>query len=268
MPPKIYKCFAKLIKITTYCLFIFPVIGIQAADDDSDIVLHLKKKYYNEHNISEFTDKFTPDDIYYVEGDINGDDQKEIGLIYGPECGAAAYACNWVIYSLVNGSYCEIGSLANESLSSLKNEPRTYQCRTKDNKLDLDEHGNQMTQAEIEKAFLAQHSLQQVDNIPVVTNEPPFKLTMEGIKNSWQWYSITSKMNGLKITKFTANRNAKNCESALWSTSKGVIKDDAERKEAAVLDFGETAIYLVPNACSVIEVSIEANNMVWVSDIG
>ncbi|MGL6364068.1 hypothetical protein ACSZM1_19645 [Aeromonas veronii] len=141
--------------------------------------MHLKKKYYDENNISEFTDKFTPDDIYYVEGDINGDNQKEFGFIYGPNCGAAAYACNWLIYSLINGSYCEIGSLANESLSSLKNEPRTYQCRTKDNKLDLDEHGNQMTQAEIEKALLAQqplHDEQQVENIPIETNEPPLDL--------------------------------------------------------------------------------------------
>ncbi|MFQ1791177.1 hypothetical protein ACK348_11035 [Aeromonas veronii] len=265
-----YKCITKLIKITIFLFFILPAISIQAANDDN-LILHLKKKYYDENNISEFTDKFTPDDIYYVEGDINGDNQKEFGFIYGPNCGAAAYACNWLIYSLINGSYCEIGSLANESLSSLKNEPRTYQCRTKDNKLDLDEHGNQMTQAEIEKALLAQqplHDEQQVENIPVETNEPPFRFAMEGIKNSWKWYSITSKMNGLKITKFTANRNAKNCESTLWSTSKGVIEDDAARKKAAVLDFGETAIYLVPNSCSVIEISIEANNKEWVSEFG
>lgn len=262
-----YQYLTKHMKIAVLLLLMFPMTGVQATNEDSDIILHLKKKYYNENNVSEYSEEFMPNKIYATEADMNGDGTKEVGLIYSGFCGAGAYTCNWVMYSLVSGSYCEIGSLASEYLSSVKNEPRTYKCRTKENTLDLDQHGNQMTKDEIDQASQAQHPApdeQQTPDAPVVTDKPPFKFAMEGIKNAWKWYSITSEMDGLTINELTVNRNAKNCESFLWANANGVVADPQASKKASVLGFGETAIYLVSNRCSAIEISVKANSKEWI----
>lgn len=262
-----YKFLAKFLKITAFAMLIFTMAGSQAMDEDSETIVKLKKKYYDENNISEYNDEFIPSDIYVADADTNGDGKKEVALVYRGNCGAAAYSCIWTIYSFINGSYCEIGSLAQESLSSVKSAPRNYKCRTEHNKLELDEHGNQMTEDDIQRASQAQQLApdeQQTADISVATEKPPFKLEMEGVKNSLRWYSITSKTDGLTVNKFTVNRNAKNCESYLWANANGVISDEKKGKEPAVLDFGETAIYAVSNSCSVIETSVKANNQEWI----
>lgn len=262
-----YKFNVRLLKITVLTMLILPITAAQAMDEDSDIIVNLKKKYYDEYNISEYNDAFIPSDIYAADADMNGDGVKEVALVYRGNCGAAAYSCVWTIYSFINGNYCEIGSLAQESLPSVKSVPRKYKCRTEDNKLDLDEHGNQMTEGDIQRALQEKQPApdeQQVADTTAATDKPQFKLEMEGVKNSWIWYSITSKMDGLTINKFTVNRNAKNCESYLWANANGVISDVKERTKPAVLNFGETAIYLVSNSCSVIETSVKANNQEWI----
>lgn len=262
-----YKFLTKLLKVATFAMFITPMAGAQTMDEGSEIIVNLKKKYYDDYNISEFSGKFIPGDIYAANSDINGDGTEEIALVYRGNCGAAAYSCIWTIYSFISGDYCEIGSLAQEFLSSVKTTPRNYKCRTEGNKLELDEHGNQMTADDIQRTSQAQQLApdeQHTSDITVATDKPQFKLEMEGVKNSFIWYSITSKIDGLTINKFTVNRNAKNCESYLWANANGVISDDKERKEPAVLDFGETAIYAVSNSCSVIETTVNANNQEWV----
>lgn len=227
----------------------------------------LKKRFYDENNISKYSATFNQNDIYAVEADMNADGVKEVGLVYGPFCGAGAYTCYWSIYSLVNGEYCNIGSLANESLSSVKNEPRVYRCRTQDNKLSLDEYGNQITENKIKGIQPAQNSVsdqQQEADAPIIADKPPFKFAIDGVKNSWRWYSITSEINELKIDGFTVNRNAKNCESFLWSNANRVVAGKEESKFEPVLGFGETAVYLVSDMCSAIEISVKANDNEWI----
>lgn len=227
----------------------------------------LKKRFYDENNISKYSATFNQNDIYAVEADMNADGVKEVGLVYGPFCGTGAYTCYWSIYSLVNGEHCNIGSLANESLSSVKNEPRVYRCRTQDNKLSLDEYGNQITENKINGIQPAQNSVsdqQQEADAPIIADKPPFKFAIDGVKNSWRWYSITSEINELKIDGFTVNRNAKNCESFLWSNANRVVAGKEESKFAPELGFGETAVYLVSDMCSAIEISVKANDNEWI----